>query len=145
MCGEYLPTNILSINQKKGFQMTTQNAELQQRQENEAMFIAKAWEDESFKQELISDPKAIFAKALGSPLPEDVKIQVLEETQNTYYLVIPKAPEVSDELSDEALESVAGGCGHYGGHEQNFFSKRTFDLSFSVHSSNEVSSSRRSY
>lgn len=90
--------------------MTVQNAELKQRQELEAQFIAKAWESENFKQELISNPKAIFAKVLGSPLPENVQIEVLEENSITYYLVIPNKPEVVEELSDEALDAVAGGA-----------------------------------
>ena len=90
--------------------MTAQNAELKQRQELEAQFIAKAWESDTFKQELIINPKAIFAKVLGSPLPENVQIQVLEENSTTYYLVIRNKPEVSEELSDEALEAVAGGA-----------------------------------
>jgi hypothetical protein len=91
--------------------MTAQNAELKQRQELEAKCIAKAWEDDKFKQELLSNPKAVFAKAMGSPFPENVQLQVLEETPTNYYLVIPKKPEVSEELSDEALEAVAGGGG----------------------------------
>ncbi|MGL5943273.1 MAG: nitrile hydratase subunit alpha [Waterburya sp.] len=40
-----------------------------------------------------------------------MEIQVLEETANITYLVIPKKPEGSEELSEEALESVAGGDG----------------------------------
>ncbi|MEG4801188.1 NHLP leader peptide family RiPP precursor [Microcoleus sp. ARI1-B5] len=89
--------------------MIAQNDSIKQRQELEAQCIAKAWEDDKFRQELLSNPKATFAKAMGSPFPENVDLQVLEETPNTYYLVIPKNPEVSEELSDEALEAVAGG------------------------------------
>jgi hypothetical protein len=98
--------------------MTVQNAELKQRQELAAKFIAKAWESDNFKQELISNSKAIFAKVLDSPVPDNVQIQVLEETSTTYYLVIPKKPEVVEALSDEALDALAGGargvttCGH---------------------------------
>ncbi|MEG4031678.1 MULTISPECIES: NHLP leader peptide family RiPP precursor [unclassified Microcoleus] len=90
--------------------MTAQNDSIKQRQELEAQCIAKAWEDDKFKQELLSNPKAVFGKAMGSPFPNNVDLQVLEETPNTYYLVIPKNPDVSEELSDEALEAVAGGA-----------------------------------
>lgn len=90
--------------------MTAQNDSIKQRQELEAQCIAKAWEDDKFRQELLSNPKATFAKAMGSPFPENVDLQVLEETPNTYYFVIPKNPEVSEELSEEALEAVAGGA-----------------------------------
>jgi hypothetical protein len=54
--------------------MTVQNAELKQRQELAAKFIAKAWESDNFKQKLISNPKAIFAKVLDSPVPDNVQI-----------------------------------------------------------------------
>jgi hypothetical protein len=90
--------------------MIAQNDSIKQRQELEAQCITKAWEDDKFRQELLSNPKATFAKAMGSPFPENVDLQVLEETPNTYYLVIPKNPDVSEELSDEALEAVAGGA-----------------------------------
>jgi hypothetical protein len=90
--------------------MTIQNTELKQRKELEAQFIAKAWEDGKFKQELLSNPKATFAKAMGTTLPETLQIQVLEETPTTYYLVLPKNAAVSEELSDDALEAVAGGA-----------------------------------
>lgn len=89
--------------------MSAQTSQLQMRQELESKLIAKAWQDETFKQELFSNPKAVFSKEMGQPLPENIEIQVLEETPTTFYIVVPKNPEVSEELSDEALEAVAGG------------------------------------
>ncbi|MFN6487494.1 MULTISPECIES: NHLP leader peptide family RiPP precursor [unclassified Nostoc] len=79
------------------------------RREIESQLIAKAWKDETFKQELISNPKAVFARELGQELPENLKVKVLEETADTIYLALPRSPQVSEELSDEALEAVAGG------------------------------------
>jgi hypothetical protein len=83
------------------------------RREIESQLIAKAWKDETFKQELISNPKAVFARELGQELPENLKIKVLEETADTIYLALPRSPQVSEELSDEALEAVAGGNWHF--------------------------------
>jgi hypothetical protein len=77
----------------------------------ESSLIAKAWKDEVFKQELVNNPKAVIEKELEQKLSSSVKIQVLEENSDTLYLVIPQAPQVSEELSEEALESVAGGRG----------------------------------
>jgi hypothetical protein len=85
------------------------------RRDFEAELIAKAWKDEVFKQELLSNSKTVYIQALKQQIAEppefleQLKIQILEEDSNTLYLVIPKAPKVSEELSEEALETVAGG------------------------------------
>jgi hypothetical protein len=69
--------------------------------------VAKVWQDEAFKQELINNPKAVIERELGKKLPESLNIQVLEETGHTFYFVLPKKP--TNELSEEQLEAVAGG------------------------------------
>lgn len=79
------------------------------RREFEAELIAKAWKNEAFKQELLSNSKAVYARELGQQLPENLQIRVMEETPDTIYLALPRVPQVSEELSDEALEAVAGG------------------------------------
>jgi hypothetical protein len=81
----------------------------QNRKEVEANIIAKAWQDDAFKQELMNNPKAVYQSELGQSAPSNLQIQVLEETSDTVYLVIPQKPQVSEELSEEALEQVAGG------------------------------------
>lgn len=45
------------------------------RRELEERLIAKAWEDETFKQELISNPKAVIEKEFGTKVPEGVEVQ----------------------------------------------------------------------
>ncbi|GAB1392650.1 hypothetical protein MASR1M60_08130 [Rhodocyclaceae bacterium] len=67
--------------------------------------IAKCWADEAFKQGLMADPAGTL-KAEGIEVPAGVKIQVVENTAQQFTLVIPSKPE---ELTDEALEGVAGG------------------------------------
>ena len=80
--------------------------------EFEQKLIQRALEDENFKQELLSNPKAVFAKESGEKLPNDLEIEAIEETPNKVYLVLPNNPAstaTEGELSDEALEAVAGG------------------------------------
>lgn len=84
-----------------------------ERYEFEQKLIERAWEDEAFKQKLLSNPKAVFEEESGEELPKSLEIEVLQESANKVYLVLPNNPasaiETEGELSEEALESVAGG------------------------------------
>jgi hypothetical protein len=68
--------------------------------------IAKAWRDPAFKAELIANPAAAL-KSEGIDVPAGVTVTVLENTDKQFHLVLPPVP--SDELSEEALDAVAGG------------------------------------
>ncbi|MEO1432950.1 MAG: NHLP leader peptide family RiPP precursor [Cyanobacteria bacterium J06633_8] len=83
----------------------------QSRAEFTASLVAKAWQDENFKNELMGNPKAVIQRESGKEIPDNVQVTILEENPNQIYFVIPTKPEVdsSEELSDEALEAVAGG------------------------------------
>jgi len=73
------------------------------RHDFELYLIRKAWEDPDFREELISNPKAVLERELNAePLPEDVEVEVLEETSEKYYLIIPMPPE---EFMGRALAS----------------------------------------
>jgi hypothetical protein len=85
---------------------------LTKRSEAEHRLIMKAWEDESFRQELLTNPKAVYVREFGHEVPEGFEIQVIEETPGTIKMVLPRNPApaaAEGELSDEALEAVAGG------------------------------------
>jgi hypothetical protein len=83
--------------------------------ENEPEFgkiVAKAWRDPAFKAELIANPAAAL-KAEGIDVPAGMTVTVVENTDKQFHLVLPPVP--TDELSDEALDAVAGGsCGRCG-------------------------------
>jgi hypothetical protein len=82
------------------------------RQEFEADLVAKAWKDSAFKQELLSNPKATISKEFGTQIPDTIEVRVLEENPLTLYIVLPMKPtdlQGEGELSEEALETVAGG------------------------------------
>ena len=76
------------------------------RRELEDQIIARAWQEESFKEELIDNPKAALEYE-GISLPKSIEVKVFEENVDTLYIILPLKP--SEELSDAELESVAGG------------------------------------
>jgi hypothetical protein len=78
------------------------------RKEIEKQIAIKALENSEFRQQLITNPKAILSQELGKQLPDDITVEVVEETNKKIYLVIP-SEVVSEELSEEQLEAVAGG------------------------------------
>jgi Nitrile hydratase, alpha chain len=78
------------------------------RKEIEEKLILKAWQDSSFKQELLSNPKSALEKE-GISLPKNIEVQIVEENVNTYYIIIPSQPSSGEELSEAELEAVAGG------------------------------------
>ena len=80
------------------------------RQEMERRLIEKSLQDEDFRQRLIEDPKGAVEQELGTRLPEGVRVEAVEETADTIYLVLPSASPIGegDELSDRDLEAVAG-------------------------------------
>jgi hypothetical protein len=91
--------------------------DLTKRSEAEHRLIMKAWEDEAFRQELITNPRAVYVREFGYPVPEGFEIEVIEETPGTIKMVLPKNPApvtAEGELSDELLEMVAGGGQGYG-------------------------------
>jgi len=65
--------------------------------------IAKAWVDAQFKAKLMADPASVL-RAEGFAIPEGMRIDVFENTDERIYLVIPKKP---DQLSDEELDIAA--------------------------------------
>jgi hypothetical protein len=80
------------------------------RQDVETQIVTSAWKDETYKQELLSNPKAIIEQAFGVKLPETVTVHVMEENATSLYFILPQRPELPEgEISDAELEAVAGG------------------------------------
>ncbi len=73
--------------------------------------IRRSIEDESFREELLRDPRAAVERELGTPMPEDVEVRVVEDTHDTVHLVLPPRSSAAErgELSDEDLDALAGG------------------------------------
>lgn len=80
----------------------------------EARIIAKAWKDPSYKQRLLTNPKAVLQQEVAAVdptvvLPAELQVQVHEEAPNVYHLVLPRNPrEISlGELIGDNLEAVS--------------------------------------
>ncbi len=69
--------------------------------------IAKALQDEAFKQQLIAAPAAVL-KAEGAEVPEGVTLKVVADTESVRHIVLPA---VSGELSEDELVDAVGGSG----------------------------------
>lgn len=77
--------------------------------------IKTAWQDESFKDDLIADPIQAIKTLTGKEvnIPEGKTIKVLDQTNDSViYINIPAEPNLDDmELNEEQLEIIAGGDG----------------------------------
>ncbi|HEY7126724.1 MAG TPA: NHLP leader peptide family RiPP precursor [Ktedonobacterales bacterium] len=71
--------------------------------------LARAIKDAAFRQELLSNPKAVLAREFNVQMAENMTIRVLEDTSTTFTLVLPPQETATLELSDMDLEAVAGG------------------------------------
>lgn len=75
--------------------------------------ITRAWEDATFKQDLIENPIDAIEKLTGErvKLPAGKTLIVKDQTDaSAVYVNIPAEPNMEDmELSEEQLEVVAGG------------------------------------
>jgi hypothetical protein len=81
-------------------------AALPSRRDLEDRIVARAWADEDFRERLKADPHAAVAEETGITVPEAIEIEVLEETPEKGYLVIPVNRTA---MSDEQLEAASGG------------------------------------
>jgi hypothetical protein len=78
-----------------------------------AEIVQKAWEDATFKQELLDNPVDAIEKLTGKKLnlPEGKTLVVRDQTdESVVYINIPAVPSIDNvELNEEQLEAVAGG------------------------------------
>ncbi|MEH2351402.1 MAG: NHLP leader peptide family RiPP precursor [Nostoc sp.] len=58
--------------------------------------IDRIWNDESLKQEILTNPRTVFERETGITFPADTEVKVLEEPENTFYFVLPATPPVEE-------------------------------------------------
>ena len=71
--------------------------------------VEQAQNNPKYHALLTTDPRALMEMQLGTKIPDNVNIKVLEEASDTYYIVLPAFAKEGAELSDSDLEKVAGG------------------------------------
>jgi len=75
--------------------------------------VAKSWEDQMFKANLIKNPKVAIEELIGQEisLPEGMSLVAEDQSDRSIiYLNIHRKIDINEfELSDEQLEMVAGG------------------------------------
>ena len=81
---------------------------MQEKNVNEdfSKIMVKACRDPEFKQQLLSNPIKVL-RSEGFDFKEGVNIHIVENTDTDFYLVLP---QISDNLSEEELEAITGGC-----------------------------------
>ncbi|HEY7124205.1 MAG TPA: NHLP leader peptide family RiPP precursor [Ktedonobacterales bacterium] len=71
--------------------------------------LERAVKDESFRQEVLNNPRAVLAREYNVHIPETVSIRVVEDAANTLTIALPPKQESLQELSDAELGAAAGG------------------------------------
>lgn len=84
----------------------------EQRKGQEVLFkiIEEAWNNESFKESLLSDPEKTLEAFFGRNLPNGKKIKVTDQSDPDYlYINIPVKPHSDFEMEEKDLNKVIGG------------------------------------
>lgn len=71
--------------------------------------IRRKIERPAYRKAFLQSPRAVIEAQIGTALPADLSITVLEEGPNLFYIVVPYVVPAGRELSDLELEHVAGG------------------------------------
>jgi hypothetical protein len=62
----------------------------------QARLIDLIWNDAAIKQEILTNPKAVFERECNLKLPANVEVKVLEEGESVFHIVIPAMPETGE-------------------------------------------------
>jgi hypothetical protein len=73
--------------------------------------MRKAATDEDFRQLALSDPKAAIKQVSGIDLPSNLRIRFMEPQEGESVFMLPPRMSAGREMSDEELETSAGGKG----------------------------------
>lgn len=72
----------------------------------------ECWKNEDMRERFQGDPTSVLAE-FGLSVPEEIDIEVIENTENTVNLTMPKAPANYATLSDEEILEAATGSHNF--------------------------------
>ena len=75
--------------------------------EMQSQLVARATEDESFRAQLVADPKDAIKQEFGVDVPDHINFHVHENDGNVLHIALP--PSANVELDEERLEAIAAG------------------------------------
>jgi hypothetical protein len=89
---------------------TFQELYITKRLERERQVLSQVINEPGARRDLLENPKVTLESIYGVSFPAGTDIRVHEEKLGSHYVVLPASiGEASEELSDEQLETVAGG------------------------------------
>ena len=74
-----------------------------------ADLFAACWKDDALKSRFMSEPRAVLAE-YGMAVPDGMDVNVVENADQCVHITLPMPPADHQDLSDEELRNVAGGC-----------------------------------
>jgi len=76
-------------------------SELQERKfwDGYSALVKRAWQDDAFKQRLLSDPVAVFNEN-NLTVPKGMQLKVLEDQANLRHLPLPVKPTLQEKPAD---------------------------------------------
>jgi hypothetical protein len=89
------------------------NAHLENRDQLDAAILSRVLKDNAFRELLMKDPRAALEEVIGSDVPDNIKINVLVESENNFYIILPpgaNSPKFAEPSQGELLRAAAAYC-----------------------------------
>ncbi|MGK0189173.1 MAG: hypothetical protein ACI9R3_004990 [Verrucomicrobiales bacterium] len=83
--------------------------EILSRADIEDIVVSNASKHPKYREVLLSDPKKTVETQLNNTLPDNISVEIVQESPTKIFIRLPHFVADGDELSDEDLEQVAGG------------------------------------
>jgi nitrile hydratase len=61
---------------------------------------------DEYKQRIVAEPRATIREMFGLDLPEGVRVRVHDSTSDVRWMVLPRRPEGTEHLDEEALAAL---------------------------------------